>query len=369
MALFEAEFFPEITEAAEDMNREFLRSYVGIDMPVRPNAPEILDIPEEIIKNGDTINILRMNGLAPLIGWAMGSATGHTAVAMWRSGRLYICESTTVSSCWPKNGMQCNPYSTWIEWAHGCQYHAVFAPLDRSAGEELMDMDKAWELVDRLVGLDYGYKVVVSGWLDTVRDNLPCPGGKEQNLCLEPEHFELLFHFAEKLSPVVAQVFVPMIQQRVGVPFNTTLLQAYHQAALSKNLDPIDLYSIPEETGWLYETTRDGHPVMGESMVCNDFVCNVWKAGGLFKGKDVNCAESGVNDNYKLNIYQDPELRPDICKEVDPENPNCQLVGKYSLRLDSQPGVLPRYNYVEPADDIFESCPSMAPDYLAPQDC
>jgi len=83
----------------------------------------------------------------------------------------------------------------------------------------------------------------------------------------------------------------------------------------------------------------------------------------------VNCAESGVNDNYKLNIYQDPELRPDICKEVDPENPNCQLVGKYSLRLDSQPGVLPRYNYVEPADDIFESCPSMAPDYLAPQDC
>jgi len=137
--------------------------------------------------------------------------------------------------------MQCNPYSTWIEWAHGCQYHAVFAPLDRSAGEELMDMDKAWELVDRLVGLDYGYKVVVSGWLDTIRDNLPCPGGKEQNLCLEPEHFELLFHFAEKLSPVVAQVFVPMIQQRVGVPFNTTLLQAYHQAALSKNLDPIDL--------------------------------------------------------------------------------------------------------------------------------
>ncbi len=35
------------------------------------------------------------------------------------------------------------------------------------------------------------------------------------------------------------------------------------------------------------------------------------------------------------------------CVEVDPENPLCQVLGKYSLRLDSQPGVPPRYNYVE----------------------
>ena len=39
---------------------------------------------------------------------------------------------------------------------------------------------------------------------------------------------------------------------------------------------------------------------------------------------------------------------PDLCTDVDPENPLCQVLGKYSLRLDSQPGVLPRFNYVQP---------------------
>jgi hypothetical protein len=28
-------------------------------------------------------------------------------------------------------------------------------------------------------------------------------------------------------------------------------------------------------------------------------------------------------------IYEDPELRPDICKELDPDNPNCQVLGRY----------------------------------------
>ena len=187
-------------------------------------------------------------------------------------------------------------------------------------------------------------------------------------MCLEPEHFEMLFTYVQRISYAAARVFVPAVQQRAGVPFNTTLTQAYYQAAL-KGIQPTEIYSIPEQTGWLYETTRDSHPVIGESMVCNDFVCNVWKQGGMFNGTDVNCAESSVNDNYKLDIYEDPELRPDMCKEVDPENPTCQLLGPYSLRLDSQPGVLPRYNYVPISDQMFSHCPSMAPDYLAPHEC
>jgi hypothetical protein len=28
-----------------------------------------------------------------MIAWAMGAATGHTAVALWRHGELFICES------------------------------------------------------------------------------------------------------------------------------------------------------------------------------------------------------------------------------------------------------------------------------------
>jgi len=46
-----------------------------------------------------------------------------------------------------------------------------------------------------------------------------------------------------------------------------------------------------------------------------------------------------------------------------------QVLGSYSLRLDSQPGQLPRYNYLTPKEGMLERCPSQAPDYTAPRDC
>ena len=74
---------------------------------------------------------------------------------------------------------------------------------------------------------------------------------------------------------------------------------------------------------------------------------------------------------YRLNIYDEnsAENRPDTCKQRDPDNPLCQVLGDYSLRLDSQPGVLPRYNYVPLHPDFGSQCPSEAPEYLAPIDC
>jgi len=38
-----------------------------------------------------------------MIAWAMGSATGHTTVAMRREGVLYVCESQAKGSYWPIN--------------------------------------------------------------------------------------------------------------------------------------------------------------------------------------------------------------------------------------------------------------------------
>ena len=37
------------------------------------------------IKNGDTFNIMRLDGLDPMIAWAMGAATGHTGKIMQHS--------------------------------------------------------------------------------------------------------------------------------------------------------------------------------------------------------------------------------------------------------------------------------------------
>ena len=82
-----------------------------------------------------------------------------------------------------------------------------------------------------------------------------------------------------------------------------------------------------------------------------------------------SCGEISVNDQYRMKIYEENFERPPQCVEVDPENPLCQVLGKYSLRLDSQPGVPPRYNYADFHPDFGQDCPSLAPDYLAPIDC
>ena len=58
---------------------------------------------------------MRLDGLDPMIAWAMGAATGHTAVAMWKDDQLLICESNALSPYWPINGIQCNPYLDWLE--------------------------------------------------------------------------------------------------------------------------------------------------------------------------------------------------------------------------------------------------------------
>ena len=92
LALFEPVLTQGVGPSFANLNRNFLKSYVGLDMQPR-SAPDILDIPPEMIRNGDTFDIMRLDGLDPMISWAMGSSTGHTAVALWRGLHLFVCES------------------------------------------------------------------------------------------------------------------------------------------------------------------------------------------------------------------------------------------------------------------------------------
>lgn len=50
-------------------------------------------INESLIHSGDHFAIIRLDGLDPMITYGMGSANGHTTVAMWRDGKLHVCES------------------------------------------------------------------------------------------------------------------------------------------------------------------------------------------------------------------------------------------------------------------------------------
>ncbi len=54
---------------------------------------EIKVINESQVRNGDLFCILRLDGVDPLLAWGMGSTNGHTTVALWMDGELYVTES------------------------------------------------------------------------------------------------------------------------------------------------------------------------------------------------------------------------------------------------------------------------------------
>ena len=92
-------------------------------------------------------------------------------------------------------------------------------------------------------------------------------------------------------------------------------------------------------------------------MVCCVFVCNVYKAAGLFDaiegGRDaMNCGEQTNADVYALDIFE-----PDATKTV-------QFSGEFELALWPPPGSRPRYAHMN------ERCPSLAEDgYAHPDGC
>ena len=59
LALFE----PCLTEGVDgvfaSLNLEFLENYVGISMPERVNAPEVMQIDQETVRSGDSFHIMR----------------------------------------------------------------------------------------------------------------------------------------------------------------------------------------------------------------------------------------------------------------------------------------------------------------------
>ena len=170
---------------------------------------------------------MRLDGLDPMIAWAMGSATGHTAMALWKNKELFFCESNAKSPYWPINGIQCNTYDEWMEYGRRNGYNVVWTPLDRQRVAHF-NVSSAWEFIDAHLGIDYGWEVVLMGLLDTLHGNDVCVDAARKK-CVTAEHFELIFSIGEKYSSDVARVFKPAMMQRAGVDFDLPLIEAYYR--------------------------------------------------------------------------------------------------------------------------------------------
>ena len=99
---------------------------------------------------------------------------------------------------------------------------------------------------------------------------------------------------------------------------------------------------------------------MGMSQICCVFVCNMWKAGGIFAGinDQLNCTEQQNVDIYMMDFLD--AVKPKSC--TDTTGNLCQITGDYVLTLN-------RYGTQKMYTHMHEKCPSMAPDYKRSNTC
>lgn len=361
LLLFGSELTMPVPEVVAKANLDFLANYRGVNM--KPRVTKNVTIDQSLIHAGDFFGVIRLDGLDPMLAWAMGSTTGHTVIALRdpATNELYICESTAKDSYWPVNGIQRTPYLQWLKQAASAGYQVVWSPL-RPEYQAKFNNTAAWNSFLQLEGLDYGYHTLLWGWVDTVKDNYPCiPPDFTQ--CLEWSHVEVLFGLLDHLVPSIADLlFTEAFNKRIG----TVGLKAAElfETARQHKIDPPTIPVIVEQDVWTYNTTRNGKAVVAPSMVCCVFVCSMYKAAGIFNeiGSDINCGELTNYDVTNLDIFDSKATVPAQCAAADPGNAVCQLMGDYTLELNDY-GQKKMYQHMD------EACPSLPPKYERPQNC
>jgi len=289
-----------------------------------------------------------------MIIWGMGGTTGHTAIALNRpQGGLHICESTVKSAYWPVNGVQCTPYETWLPQAYNASYLFVHVPLSPENRDKFNETS-ANEFVDKSLGLPYGYHNFLFGWIDTAVNNFPCVP-PNYTYCLSPEAVQCMSGVVDRVIPSLSQMmYNQAFNFRLSTSFETTA--EIYQYARTKGISFTDIIVMPELDHWVYDD--------GPSMVCDVFVCNVLRAGGIFGsvGEKFQCAELTPRDVYSLAIFDTNVTLPESCLKADPDLPFCQLGGAFRLEL-------PGYNTIRPYPNMANKCPALPPDYNRPTGC
>jgi len=289
-----------------------------------------------------------------MIIWGYGGATGHTAVALWIDGELYVCESTVNSDYWPTNGIQKTPYEKWVAQAQNASYNFVWVPLAPEISAQF-NATAAAEFFSTVEGLPYGFHNFLFGWLDTSNDNFPCLPPNYDN-CLSSQAVQVLSGLVDALDPALAyKMYNQAFNKRLGTAINGTA-EIYEYSQVNAGIPFNVLYTIPEEDKWVYND--------GLSMVCDVFVCEIWKSAGLFGNlaNVINCTEQTPFDVYSMAMFNPNYVPPKNCQEADPGLPYCQLNGKYRLQLDKL-GTRTPYPLMD------QTCPSLPPSYNRPPNC
>jgi hypothetical protein len=375
--------FP-ITKKTMAANVKFMNEYVQYSARMQP-----LSVPRAAgsavantmnlswVNSGDSLIIVRYDGLDGMIGWGEGYSAGHSTtvirepVCAANGGGdecLFIYESTAKDAYWPVNGIQKTPIRAWLARAETAQMNVLLAPISADAARAF-NTTAAMAFFAETEGLNYGYLNFLWGWIDTPNKNFPTVpptftyGLNEDNV----EQIFLLIDESTAATPR-SNIIGQAMNKRIGTA-NLTMPGVMRYAFEKLGIKRFgDIYSMPEQDSWRYATLRDGKPVQGRAMVCCAFTCHMWKHGGLFKaiGDEINCGEQTLWDIYSMKIFDDAKLgagRPEVCKTADPSNQLCQLLGDVTLHPKPDFNTRPLYKH------MGEKCSSQLPDYIRQPGC
>ncbi len=207
----------------------------------------------------------------------------------------------------------------------------------------------AQEFFNQTYGLPYGYHNFLFGWIDTAEDNWPP--------LLPPGFVPIVFSVLEDFLPSTTDIFLDQaLNKRLGtVGLNISGLAA---EAARQNMSLEDTMAIVEQEGWLYTGLEND----GRSYVCSAYVAAAYRAAGLFGSYNISGPEFTPRDVYTLNFFDLNFTRPEACVQADPDQPWCQITGKYRM---SYPG----YSTIEPYEHMAEHCPTISPTYDRPDGC
>ena len=375
--------FP-LKKKALDATLNFLHNYVELSprmQPLtvpRPVGSKVINVlNESYVQSGDALCILRYDGLGPLVGWHAGFSAGHTTIAVRdpdcvaAGGQdcLAIYESNAKSAFWPVEGIQKTPFKLWMKQAELAEYNVLLAPLSPEASAAF-DSKKALGFFKENAGNNYGFLNMLWTWIDVKNDNFPCLP-PNYDYCFGRQAFEMMIAL---LDDFMGDSRTNPARQSLNFRANTTNLsvtEIMQYAGETLHVEFSDVYVRPEQDSWLYNTLQNGKPHVGRASICCAFVCGMWKSGGMFDqligGTNViQCGEQTLWDIFSMKIFDDKKLgegRPQVCRDADPTNSMCQLMGNYTFHAT------PDFNTRSLYTNMGQNCSSLAPNFTRVHGC
>lgn len=335
-------FGSKIMEYQLKANIDFIHKFTGYEWKLRQNPKKVI-VDRQHVKSGDFIAITRFDGIDNIIHMGSGSRVGHSTMALWHEGELWVVESQA-ANYWPKNNIQRTKYEEWIRWADNADFNVVIIPLKEEVRAKF-DEKKAWEAFLKMEGHPYGFGNFLFGWIDLEHGNQPD--------VMDLPFISILLGLVEKIMPdQIKLFFYDALNLRLGT--KGLNIGGIWEELYERDMTLNQLAAMVEKEEWEYPS--------GHQYVCSSFLVYLYKAAGLFGGLEVNATEFTPKDLYELNFWDlSGKQVPPNCKESAPRG-YCQVMGKVDFDIG-------KMSFVEPYAHMAERCPTIAPNYERSEGC